>query len=69
MGDRIDTPFRTLQAYQIGAEYLVKLPPFQLPAPAPIVADCVGLIALYGRVYCWHHDRPGRRLTLHRFYK
>ncbi len=29
----------------------------------------VGLVAVYGRVYCWHHDRTARLLLLHRFYK
>lgn len=57
------------QAYQIGASAVVKLPPFQLPGAAAVSADSIGLVALYGRVYCWLHDRSGKRITMHRFYK
>jgi hypothetical protein len=48
---------------------VVKLPPFQLPGSASAAPDSIGLVALYGRVYCWLHDRGGRRITMHRFYK
>lgn len=57
-----------LQAYQIAAA-VVKLPPFQLPGAAAASSESIGLVALYGRVYCWIHDRAGRRVTMHRFYK
>jgi hypothetical protein len=60
---------KRLQAYQIGAAAVVKLPPFQLPGSAAAAPDSIGLVALYGRVYCWLHDRGSRRITMHRFYK
>ena len=65
-----------LQGFQLGAQ-LVHLPPFQLSTDGELRSSSLssaslqdmGLLALYGRVYCYLHCRAACIIKLYRFYK
>ena len=69
-----------VQGYQLGPQVLTKLPPFQLSAegelrngahssPASLRGGDMGLLAVYGRVYCYLIRRAALGVSLFRFYK
>ena len=68
-----------MQGYQLGPQVLTKLPPFQLSAdgdlrngahaPASLQGGDMGLLAVYGRVYCYLIRRAALGVSLYRFYK